>query len=226
MQPLFGLGAQPGYHADRQGREEVSLSAWRDEDESVGLARAARDLRDQLRGRSTDGGCELDLGVDLELDPPRDLLGSGRPMARAGGDVEVRLVEGDALDQLRRGEAAKDLVDKSAGVAIAGAVGIDHHELRTERHRLVNRLRRMNAKGPRLVRGAHHHRPPRPPGYRHREAPQPGVVTLVDGGVEGVKVDVEDGARPVFEARHRMRRECATRAWGLLTSSAAPLGSP
>ena len=72
-------------------------------------------------------------------------------MAGAGGDVEIGLVESDALDKLRRSEPAEDLMDEPAGLAVSGAVGIDNHELRAQLKGLVQGHRRAHPESPGLV---------------------------------------------------------------------------
>src|SRR5213076_929504 len=55
---------------------------------------------------------------------------------------------------------------------------------------------------PGLVRGTHDDGSPGTACHSHRHAAKLRVVTLVDGRVEGVEVDVEDGPGPVVRSRH------------------------
>ena len=128
-QPLFGLRPQSRNHVDRERRQEVGLGAGRDQHQAVRLARPACHLGDELRRGRADRRRQTDLGVDLELDPPRHLVGGRGPVPGAGGHVEVRLVQGHPLDQLGRGEAPEDLVDEPAGLAIARSVRCDDGQL-------------------------------------------------------------------------------------------------
>jgi hypothetical protein len=93
-------------------------------------------------------------------------------------------------------------MDEPARLSIAGAVGIHHHELRTQLQRLVERHRGTHAERAGLVRSAHHHGPARASRHRHRDPAELDVVPLVHGGVEGVEVYVEDGARPILGSGH------------------------
>src|SRR2546423_2532694 len=104
VKPFLRLGTQARNDADRHRGEKVRLGPRWYEHEPVGLAGAARDLRHQLGGRCADGRGQLNLGVDLELDPPRHLLRGRRAVTGAGGDVEVGLVERYPFDQLWRSE--------------------------------------------------------------------------------------------------------------------------
>src|SRR5437879_12039591 len=117
------------------------------------------------------------------------------------GDVEVGLVKRDAFDQLRRCEAAKDLMDQPARLAVASTVGRDHGELWAELQRLVEGHRGAEAVSPRLVGGAHDDRPPGTTGNRDRPAAALRIVALVDGRVERVEADGKDGAPPVVRSR-------------------------
>ena len=100
MQTLLGLGADAGDGADRERREKVGLGAGGHENETVRLPSPRRDFCDQLRRGRADRCRQPDLGVDLKLDAPRHLLCVRRAVTRAGGDIEVGLIEADALDEL------------------------------------------------------------------------------------------------------------------------------
>src|SRR5438270_625650 len=150
-QPFLGLGAETWNHADRQRGQEVGLGARRYEDQAIRLSCAARHLGHQLGGRGAHRSRQTDLGVDLELDPASHVLRGRGAVPGPRRHVEVRLVQGDPLDELRRGEAAKDLVDEPARLSVAGAVRRDHRQLGRELQRLMERHRRAHAIGPGLV---------------------------------------------------------------------------
>ena len=202
VKPLLGLGAEAGDGADGERSEKVGFGAWLDKHQAVRLSRAAGDLGDEFRGGRAHRRRQPNLGVDLELDPARNLVRRRGPVACSGGHVEIGLVEGDTLDQLGRGEAAEDLMDEPACLAISGAIGIDNHQLWAQLQSLVKRHRRAHAESARLVGSSHDDRPPRAPGHRDRYPAELGVVALVHRRVERVEVDVEDGARPVFRSGH------------------------
>src|SRR6202158_894096 len=146
-------------------------------------------------------------------------------MAGARRDVQVRLIERYAFDQLRRCVAAKDLVHGPARLAVASAVGRHDHQLRALLQGLVQRHRRVHPKSPCFVRSAHDDSPARAARDGHRDASKLRVVSLVDRRVEGVEVDVEDRSRPGVGFRHvRCRGQSATRACGLLQVRALSYG--
>jgi hypothetical protein len=225
VKALFGLGAQTRDDPDGERSEEVGFGARRHQDQAIGLARAARHLGDQLGGRRADGCRQADLGVDLEFDPAGHFVGGSGPMACPGGDVQVCLVERDCLDQLGGGEAAEDLVDQAARLSISRTVRSDDGKLGAELERFVQRHRRADPVSAGLVGGAHDHGAAGAARHRHRDAAELGVVALVDGRVEGVQVDVEDGPGPVVGSRHALcSGQSATTNCGLLQFGPPDLG--
>ena len=74
---------------------------------------------------------------------------------------------------------------------------LDEDQLRAEFHRLAARHRAVHAEGARLVARGRDDAAALGVADRHRAAAQRGVVALLDRGVEGVHVDVDDAARRV-----------------------------
>src|SRR5207247_2699904 len=91
---------------------------------------------------------------------------------------------------------------RPARPSITRPVGRDDGQRPAELRVLVQGHRGTNPVGPGLVRGTHDDGSPGTACHSHRHAAKLRVVTLVDGRVEGVEVDVEDGPGPVVRSRH------------------------
>ena len=130
-----------------------------------------------------------------------------------GGEVDEGLVERQRLDQ--RGELAQHLHDPLARVAVGVEAPAEERGVRTAGARLAARHRRADAVAPGLVRRGGHHAPPAGAADDDGLAAQRGLVALLDGGEEGVQVEVEDRRGRTHAAHPRsppMSSTGATRA--------------
>ncbi len=124
----------------------------------------------------------------------RDRLGRAEQV-RAAGDVGEGLVDRDALDQ--RGEVAEHVNRRVAEALVLLEVTADEDQLRAELARAPAGHAAADAEGLGLVgRGEHH-----AAADRDRLAAERGVEELLDGGVEGVEIGMEDGGRGFHAAR-------------------------
>ena len=101
-------------------------------------------------------------------------------------DVEERLVDGQALDE-RRG-VLEHLEHRRAGVDVGREPGRHDDGVGAQPPGLVPAHRRAHAERLGLVAGGEHDAA----ADDDRAAPQAGVVALLDGGVEGVEIGVQD----------------------------------
>jgi hypothetical protein len=140
--------------------------------------------------------------MNLKLDSPGDVLTVGRSVASPRRHVQVRLVQRDALDKLRRREPPEDLVDGATRVAVPGTVRRHHHQLRTDLEGLMQRHRGAHTERPGFIGGAHDHCALGSAGDGHGDASELRIVPLMDRRVKRVQVYVEDRSRPVVGSRH------------------------
>src|SRR6266545_6303553 len=108
-------------------------------------------------------------------------------------DVEERLVDRQPLDQRRR--VLEDPVDGLAHLGVRGHARGNHDRLRAQATRLSTPHRRADAIGLGLVAGREHHAGT----DDHRSPTQAGVVSLLDGRVEGIEVGVQDRSLGLHE---------------------------
>src|SRR5664280_392917 len=176
--------------SDRQRGEEGGLVARRHDDQTIGLAKVRRDLRDELRAPDADRHGQPHLGLDGRLDRGRDRRGCSEE--RLGpGHVEERLVDRDLLHQRR--EAAQDLHHRPAGLAVFRTVHRQEDAVRAERGGGSQRHRGVDTEAPRLVaRGAHDAARAGVAAHDHGPATELRAVALLDGREERVEVHVED----------------------------------
>jgi len=168
--------------------QEGQLAARRDEEQPVGLAHAAGDLGQELCVRHPDGDRETDQVPDLatqmlcDLDRgPRDPLHSAH--------VKERLVDGERLDD--RSGPPEDLEHTAARAGVGIKARRDDDRVRAQRLCSGAPHRRAHAASLGLVAGGKHD----PATDDHRAPAQRRVVALLDRGVEGVEVGVEDCRR-------------------------------
>jgi len=101
-------------------------------------------------------------------------------------DVGKRLVNGNPLDE--RGEIAQHLDGGVAQAFVVLEMAVDKRELRTELARLPSRHPAADPEGLGFVRRGKHN----PAANGDRLATQRRIEQLLDRGVEGVQVRVED----------------------------------
>ena len=123
----------------------------------------------------------------------------GRPEQPLGAaHVEERLVQRQRLHPRR--EIGKDVHHLRRDLLIALEARFHHDGVRTAPPRLGHRHGAADAVGPRLVAGGEHHAAVAVRPHQDRLAAQRGIVQLLDSGVEGVHVRVNDGAGPAVHA--------------------------
>ena len=106
---------------------------------------------------------------------------------RAAGDVGKGLVDGDALDERR--EVAQHLDRGIAQPLVLLEMAADENELRAELARPPSRHAAVHAEGLGLVGRREHD----PAADRDRLAAQRRIEQLLDRGIEGVEIGMEDG---------------------------------
>ncbi len=206
VQPLLGGRADAAEPAHRQGVQELQLLARRDHGQAVGLVQIRPDLGEQLGGRRADragdpagGGGDPRLQVHAEADHTVEAeVGAG------GGEINIRLVDADLLDQ--RGHLGEQAHHHLAGAFVGG-------EARRQVGRgpwsepagLGHRHRRAHAEDPRLIRRGGHHAPPGHPADDHRLPAQGGLVTLLDSGEHRVEVNVQNARIPPHDPQPTQR---------------------
>ena len=134
-------------------------------------------------------------------DRSRDLRRRAEQM-RAAGDVGEGLVDRDALDQRR--EVAEHADRGVAEPLVLLEMPADEDQLRAKLARPPARHAAVHAEGLRLVgRGEHH-----PAADGDRLAAQRRVEQLLDRGVEGVEIGMQDGRRGFHAERSVRGRRC------------------
>ena len=156
-----------------------------------GLSISDAELREQLVVRHADGGREPGAVADPLLDLARHVLAAAE-QAGAAGDVEEGLVEREPLDLV--GELAEHLEHLRRDLAVALEARRHDDRLRAAPQRLAHRHRGMHAEAADLVARGGDHAAPAGAADDHRLARELGPVVLLDGRVERVHVDVQDGA--------------------------------
>ena len=191
---------------DRERMEEGELPVGRHDEQAVGLGDPARHLGEELRPRHADRDRQADLFEDVPAQPHRDL---GRACRRP------------AAARRRRGTPRRSTAPRPSGV-----VSLEDLERRPCSPRCTppSAARRRSRAG---TAAAPAHRPspcgrrtpsprssrrarPRRPTITGRPR-KPGVVTLLDGRVEGVEVGVQDRrcVRTRTHVRTRVHRAVA-----------------
>ena len=126
----------------------------------------------------------------------RAIVGPSPNSGERAGHIEERLVDRDRLD-LRR-VAAEDRHHVTAGRLVTPAVDRQEHRVRTAPVRLAQRHRRVDPEDARLVaRGRDHAAGVLAPATPDDDRPAAELrpVALLDGGEEGIEIDVQDRSR-------------------------------
>ena len=181
-----GDGTDAPHQADRQIVEELELGRGIDHDQTVRLGDLRGDLRQVLGARHADRDGETEFGPDASADRGGD-LGGGAEEMRAARDVGEGLVDRDPLHQRR--EVAEDGDGRVAEALILAEVPADEDELRAQLARLPAGHAAADTEGLRLVGGGEHHAA----ADGDRPALQAWIEQLLDRGVEGVEIGMEDG---------------------------------
>ena len=192
-QPGARDGADAPDESDRERAEELPLLPDRDDDQPVGLRDLRRDFRQVLRARDAD----RDGQADLVLHPTANGRGDADRRAEQRdrtGDVEERLVNGDALDEWR--EVAEHRHDLIAQALVLAEVAADEPQRRAQLAGAAARHATRDTERAGFVgRGEHD-----AAADGDRDPSQRWVEELLDGGIERVKVSVQDGRLP--DGRH------------------------
>jgi len=182
--------ARDALHGKR--REEVRDICGLDDEEAVGLSPVGRDFGEKLVGSYACGGGEVLFGADLLTNGLRDFR-RGRQVGFVLRDVEVGFVEGEGFDEV--GVAEEDFADAARDGAIAGEVGRDEDGVGTEALCLDGGHGGADAEFAGFVRGCADDGALAAPCDDDGLAAKLRIITLLDRGVEGVHVDVNDFAR-------------------------------
>ena len=189
-QPLLGARADARQLADVERREELGLTAQRNDGDPAGLAPVARDLRDDLAARDPERARQVRRASHGGLDrlgesPGREEVG------RLVAQVEVALVDPGLLDDRR--DLADRRPDAPRELAVAVVARTDEHRARAAAPRLRAAHRGVDAEAARdVVRGRDDPAALRVAADDERLRAQARVVEFLDGGEEGIQVDVRD----------------------------------
>src|SRR5215207_4274482 len=175
----------PPQQLDRPWVEKAELAIRRHHEQTVRLRLPAGYLGEELRAGDPDSDRQADPRPDLAAQPDGDLRRRPGDLPEPG-DVEERLVDRQPLDQRRC--LLEYLEDRFAGLRVGRHPRVDDHRLRTQPASLAAAHGGANTHRLRLVAGGEHD--PRPDD--DRSPAQPGVVALLDRGVERVEVRVQD----------------------------------
>ncbi len=193
LQLLVPARADPRQEAKRQRRQEGCFPPGPYHHQAGGLPPVGRDLCDDLRRgdaqRAREPRARAHDGLHRLGERPRVVEG-GRDLA----EVEVTLVDARLLD--RRHDLAHDRPDLARVLAVERMPRPHEHRRRAAAQRLRARHRRADAVAPRdVVRGRDDPASVRITADDERQAPELRVLELLDGGEEGVQVEVRDDHR-------------------------------
>ena len=187
-------GPTPGMTRDLHRPQQVALGAGRHHRQSVGLVELAGDLGDELRR------ADADTSRSARRWPRRPARGGfrrtprrWRPPGRAARPAPRSTKASSRESGSTRGDAARRTaitwaLRLAVGVETAGEEG----GVRAAGPGLAGGHRRADAEGAGLVGRGGDHAPPADAADDHGLAAQGGLVALLDGGEEGVEVEVQD----------------------------------
>ena len=198
-QPRLGRRSDAPHQPDRQIVQEGELAAGIDDHQPVGLGHLRGDLGQMLGARHADRDRQAEFGPHAAADRGGDLLRRAEQM-RAAGDVGKGLVDGDALDHRR--EIVEHFYRRVAQPLVVAEIAADEDQLRAEFARLAPRHAAAHAEGARLVGGGEHDTA----ADRDRLAAQRRIEQLLDRGIEGVEIRMQDGALSFPSDRSPLRR--------------------
>jgi hypothetical protein len=181
----FVAGPHAPHQLDGQGVQEIEFRARIDDCQSIGLGDLRSDLRQMLRARDADRNRQAKLRAHTAPHRFRDFRRRAE-QARGAGDIGEGFVDGDALDGRR--EIAQHVDGGVAEPLIVLEMAADENELRTKLARAPSGHAAANAEGSGLIRSREHHAA----ADGDRLAPQRRIEQLLDRGIEGVEVRVED----------------------------------
>ena len=181
--------------ADGKGFEEGALVLWRHDNDAVGFGHLRGHFGQVLGAGNPDRERKADFVPDASTDRDGDL--GGRPEeVDSAGDVEERLVDGDALDP--GSEVVKDGHDLVAELLVAVEVATDEGEVGAEFAGRPPGHAAAHAVLSGFVGGGEHDATP----DRDGPAPQRRVQQLLHRGVERIEVGVQDRRRSSWRGPH------------------------
>ena len=178
--------AHAPHQLDRQIAKEIRLGPGRDDDQPVGLGHLRDDFREVFGLRDTQRDRQSHLRGHAPPNRLRHVFRQPEEMDRAG-DVGKGLVDRDPLD--RRREIAQYIDGGITQPLVVLEVATDELQFRAELARPPSRHPTANPESPGLVGSGKHD----PATDGDGPAAQRRVEQLLDRGVEGVQVLVEDG---------------------------------
>jgi hypothetical protein len=198
LECLSGNEAYAPQPADRKGIEELLHPAGLNHHEPVRLLQVAGNLSQELVGRHAHRRHQPQTLADLLLDAAADFHGRAEQRLRAR-DVQERLVQRQWLDE--GSERAQDLPDLFRNLGVVVQPRRQHDRVRAEPPGGGGGHGAMHTVFPHLVVGRRDHAAPlRRAAHDDGFADQLPAVPLLDRGVEGVHVNMEDhGATRVLE---------------------------
>jgi hypothetical protein len=190
-QQAFGLLAHSPESTDGQRRQKGAHRGVRDHALAVRLRHVRGDLGHEFHGRDPGRRRQLQLVRDADAQARGDGGGVSEQGTR-GGDIEEGLVERQWLDQGR--DAPEDGQQQFARLRIGLEAWAHHDRGGCPAHRLDHRHRAAHPEPAHLVGGGQDHPAPGISAHDHRQAPQLGMIALLDRRIEGVHVEVNDRA--------------------------------
>jgi len=143
----------------------------------------------------TDAGLQPGFPEYAVADQPADLLAAAQ-QPLAAGDVQEGLVQREALHQ--RGDVVEDPEHLFGDLAVAGHAGLQVLRAGAQAAGARHRHRRVHAEAARRIVGGRDHPAPAQSPDNDGPAGQFRPVTLFHRSVEGIHVDMDDGALPVL----------------------------
>ena len=174
---------------DGEAGDEVGGAVGMDGVQPVRLAVVGRYLGEEFVVGDSGGGDEAQFLTDFPLDGLGDVDGEGNAFFVLR-DVEERLVEGERLHDV--GVLVENLVDLGRHFLVDLEAGRHEDESGAQAEGADRRHGGVDSETAGLVAGGGHDSPPLRAADGDGLAAVLGVVALLDGGVEGVHVDVYD----------------------------------
>ena len=193
VQLLHGDRPHAGHGPGGQRGDHLHLAAGWDHHQAVGFGHLAGHLGDELAGADAHAGGEP-LGALEQVGA--QLLAQGAQLVQVvavvapGLKVDEGLVDAERFHQRR--QLAQQRHHDPAGLAVGVEAAAEHGGVRCAPTCLVHRHGGSDPVGAGLVGGRRHHAPAADATHDHGLAAQGGLVALLDGGEEGVEVQVED----------------------------------
>ena len=205
-QSRLGDRAHAPHQLDGQVVQEIQFGVGIDDDQPVGLGHLRGDFRQVLRARHADRDRQAKLRPHAAPDRPRN-VGRRTEEMGAARDVGKGLIDGNPLDEGR--EIAEHLDGGVAQPLVLLEMAADKSEVWTELARAPPRHAAADPEGLGFVGSGQHN----PAADGDGLAAQGRVEQLLDRGIEGVQVRMEDGGRhihPTTRGENKKRTFVAT----------------